>query len=128
VESTVEGNTPSAANGHIRARVRTCGLQRVPAGGGGVDLDSVAGLAVGVMLAVVGGLTVGDHHAWLAYQITARRLARAGRTPRALTAFLDDAHRLGLLRTVGPIYQFRHAELQDYLADPLVDDAPQLAR
>ena len=30
--------------------------------------------------------------------------------------FLDDAHRLGLLRTVGPIYQFRHAELHDHLA------------
>jgi hypothetical protein len=30
-------------------------------------------------------------------------------------SFLDDAHRLGLLRTVGPIYQFRHAELQDHL-------------
>jgi hypothetical protein len=30
--------------------------------------------------------------------------------------FLDDAHRLGLLRVVGPAYQFRHAELQDHLA------------
>jgi hypothetical protein len=27
---------------------------------------------------------------------------------------LDDCHRLGLLRAVGPIYQFRHAELHDY--------------
>jgi hypothetical protein len=25
--------------------------------------------------------------------------------------------RLSLLRTVGPVYQFRHAELQDHLAD-----------
>jgi hypothetical protein len=30
---------------------------------------------------------------------------------------LEDAHRLSLLRAVGPVYQFRHAELQDYLAD-----------
>jgi hypothetical protein len=30
--------------------------------------------------------------------------------------FLDDAHRLGLLRAVGPAYQFRHAELHDHLA------------
>jgi hypothetical protein len=29
--------------------------------------------------------------------------------------FLDDAHRLGLLRTAGAVYQFRHAELQDHL-------------
>lgn len=25
-------------------------------------------------------------------------------------------HRLGLLRAVGPLYQFRHAELHDHLA------------
>ncbi|WP_405086267.1 hypothetical protein [Microbispora sp. NBC_01389] len=30
--------------------------------------------------------------------------------------FLDDAHRLGLLRVVGPVYRFRHADLQDHLA------------
>jgi len=36
--------------------------------------------------------------------------------PRKLIPFLDDCHRLGLLRAVGPIYQFRHAEFQDYLA------------
>lgn len=30
--------------------------------------------------------------------------------------FLDDMHRLGLLRAVGPLYQFRHAEIQDHLA------------
>jgi hypothetical protein len=29
---------------------------------------------------------------------------------------MDDAHRLGLLRAVGPIYQIRHAEFHDYLA------------
>jgi hypothetical protein len=31
-------------------------------------------------------------------------------------SFLDDAHRLGLLRAVGPVYQFRHAALHDHLA------------
>ncbi|MEV0592861.1 hypothetical protein [Nonomuraea cavernae] len=30
--------------------------------------------------------------------------------------FLDDAHRVGLLREVGAVYQFRHAKLQDRLA------------
>jgi hypothetical protein len=29
---------------------------------------------------------------------------------------LEEANRLGLLRTVGPAYQFRHAALQDRLA------------
>ncbi|GAB3418132.1 NACHT domain-containing protein [Flindersiella endophytica] len=38
------------------------------------------------------------------------------RLPLRLTAFLADMHRLGLLRRVGPAYQFRHAKLQDRLA------------
>jgi hypothetical protein len=36
--------------------------------------------------------------------------------PGRLMRFLDDAHRVGLLRRVGPVYQFRHAKLQDRLA------------
>ncbi|MFF5301355.1 hypothetical protein ACFY5F_18530 [Streptomyces sp. NPDC013161] len=39
--------------------------------------------------------------------------------------FLDDAHRLGLLRAVGPVYQFRHAEFQDHLAPPLPPLPPE---
>lgn len=38
------------------------------------------------------------------------------RVPLQLMSFLDDAHRLGLLRLTGPVYQFRHAKLQDRLA------------
>jgi hypothetical protein len=30
--------------------------------------------------------------------------------------FLGDVHRVGLLREAGPAYQFRHAKLQDRLA------------
>jgi hypothetical protein len=30
--------------------------------------------------------------------------------------FLDDARERNVLRTVGPVYQFRHARLQDRLA------------
>ena len=41
---------------------------------------------------------------------------RRGRLPADPVLFLDDCRRLGLLRTVGPIYQFRHAEFQDHLA------------
>jgi hypothetical protein len=59
----------------------------------------------------------GHHHAWFAYVLAIRRLARRGRLPRNLMYFLDDCHRLGLLRAVGPIYQFRHAALQDRLAE-----------
>ena len=31
--------------------------------------------------------------------------------------FLEDARKRDVLRTVGPVYQFRHARLQDRLAD-----------
>ena len=76
----------------------------------------MAGLGVGLPLGIGAGLVFGSHHAWVAYAVATYRLACGHRLPRQLMPFLDDAHRLGLLRTVGPIYQFRHAELQDHLA------------
>jgi hypothetical protein len=45
-------------------------------------------------------------------------LAIRWRGPVRLLRFLDDAHRRGVLRAVGPSYQFRHATLQDRLAAP----------
>ncbi|GAA1278881.1 NACHT domain-containing protein [Sphaerisporangium rubeum] len=64
----------------------------------------------------------GQHHAWIAYLLSVHRLARQGKAPRRLMAFLEDAHRLGLLRTAGPVYQFRHADIQDHLALPPPQD------
>ncbi|MFJ1540022.1 hypothetical protein ACIODS_15900 [Micromonospora chalcea] len=43
-------------------------------------------------------------------------LRRTGVAPPRLLRFLDDAHRRSVLRTVGPVHQFRHARLQDCLA------------
>jgi transcriptional regulator with XRE-family HTH domain len=53
---------------------------------------------------------------WLMFQATRLVLAIAGRLPLRLMTFLDDVHRAGILRQVGAVYQFRHAELQDRLA------------
>lgn len=50
------------------------------------------------------------------YLATAALLWAQRRLPLRLMRFLDDAHRLGLLRTVGPVYQFRHAALHDRLS------------
>jgi hypothetical protein len=41
-------------------------------------------------------------------------------TPARLLHFLEDARQRDALRTVGPVYQFRHARLQDRLAGQAV--------
>lgn len=55
-------------------------------------------------------------HQWPWYQLRRTQLACRGRIPWRLMTFLRDAHRLGILRQVGSVYQFRHARLQDRLA------------
>ena len=123
-------NTPVASWRADRAlnriRAATVGITSGLAGGlaagfaGALGESAAFGLTVGLTQALAlglpAGLAAGRHHAWMAYVIATSRLALAGRLPRDLMSFLDDAHRLGLLRAVGPIYQFRHAELQDHLA------------
>ncbi|MCT9093579.1 helix-turn-helix domain-containing protein [Streptomyces sp. ASQP_92] len=43
-------------------------------------------------------------------------LPLTGRLPWSVVAFLEDAHRRGVLRQAGAVYQFRHARLQHHLA------------
>ncbi|MGI5207172.1 NACHT domain-containing protein [Spirillospora sp. CA-108201] len=50
------------------------------------------------------------------YSITVAILGIRRRLPWRPMRLLQDAHRDGLLRQVGPLYQFRHAALQDLLA------------
>lgn len=59
---------------------------------------------------------------WLLTTTTLPFLGPGERLPLRLMKFLDDMHRSGVLRAVGPVYQFRHAELQAHLAslDPKV--------
>jgi hypothetical protein len=55
--------------------------------------------------------------AWSAYQMARIWLAFRRRLPWSLMSFLVDAHRRGVLRQVGAVYQFRHIELQRRLAN-----------
>ncbi|WP_033435757.1 AfsR/SARP family transcriptional regulator [Saccharothrix syringae] len=73
-------------------------------------------LAAGVLFGLAAGLTVGLSRAWGAWCAGRLWLAATGRTPPRLMTFLDDAHRRGVLRQVGAVYQFRHARLQERLA------------
>ncbi|MGX7763566.1 NACHT domain-containing protein [Streptomyces angustmyceticus] len=78
----------------------------------------LAGLVFGIEAAFGGGLGYGlAFTAWGQWVALARMwLPLTGRLPWAVIAFLDDAHQRGVLRRAGAVYQFRHARLQDHLA------------
>ncbi|MEO3808532.1 hypothetical protein ABGB17_05970 [Sphaerisporangium sp. B11E5] len=84
--------------------------------GADVAVGTTLFVSVGLAFGMVLGLTSGRHHAWLAFAVAAGTLALRRKLPWRLMGFLEDAHRLGVLRTVGPIYQFRHAQLHDHLS------------
>jgi hypothetical protein len=86
--------------------------------GVGVGVGLVFGLmnflATGFSVALVYGIT--SSVTW-STTLAWRQLRRARRVPAlALMPFLEDARGRGVLRTVGAVYQFRHATLQDKLA------------
>lgn len=75
-----------------------------------------------LVFALVGGLGAGLAYslsltAWGHWVALARIwLPLTGRLPWDTSAFLHDAHQRGVLRQVGTVYQFRHAQLKDHLA------------
>lgn len=79
-----------------------------------VALALILALLIG---AVWGLLWVRDRPS-LWYFVTVRILRPDQQVPKHLMAFLDDAYRLGILRQVGAVYQFRHIRLTDYFASP----------
>ena len=76
-----------------------------------------SGLSAGLLYGLVAGITVGLVYpqTWSS-SLSFAQLATSDRTPVRLIRFLEDARSRGVLRTVGPVYQFRHARLQDRLA------------
>ena len=83
----------------------------------GLGVRHVAWLAAGLVDGVVFGLVWGLSFTmtWTA-SLAFAQLAMRWHTPARLLRFLDDARQRDILRTVGPVYQFRHARLQDRLA------------
>ena len=80
-----------------------------------------AGLGVRLPVGLAAGLTVGliaasIQASWLPFAVSRLWFAGTRRLPLRLMSFLRDAHRRGILRQVGGLYQFRHAELQCRLA------------
>jgi hypothetical protein len=92
------------------------------AAAGAVALGSVTGSVVAAAVwagaMVVGGTTLSftSVTAWPSYAIARIWLALRHRLPWPLIGFLADAHRRGVLRQAGAVYQFRHIDLQHRLA------------
>ncbi|MDF3300178.1 NACHT domain-containing protein [Streptomyces tropicalis] len=84
----------------------------------GLASSAVAGLGAGWVAGSVIALGTGTMTAWGRWAVLARMwLPLTGRLPRDLDAFLQDAYERGVLRRVGAVYQFRHAQLRDRLGD-----------
>ncbi len=79
----------------------------------GAGSGAGARVAVG---AVSSGIASFVFSAWPSCEIARIWLAMRHRLPWQLMGFLDDAHRRGVLRQSGAVYQFRHIELQHRLA------------
>jgi hypothetical protein len=79
----------------------------------GLSAALVAGFMVGLVFGLVSGLAYPK--TWAA-SLAFAQLARRQHTPVRLMRFLEEARKRDVLRTVGPVYQFRHARLQDRLA------------
>jgi NACHT domain len=80
-------------------------------------LGPEGGRLLGPGTGLLAGLVFGPgSSAWGRFTVLRGWLALRGRLPWRLLGFLDDAHRLAVLRQAGAVYQFRHARLQDHLA------------
>jgi hypothetical protein len=75
------------------------------------------GVFLGAGFALAVGAGASFKAAWPYYEIARVWLALRHRLPWPLMDFLDDAHRRGVLRQAGAVYQFRHIELQHRLAN-----------
>jgi hypothetical protein len=93
---------------HVAAGVRP-GIGLVS----GVQDGLIVGCGVGLSVGLGIGLTYPE--TWSS-SLAFAQLAVRRNSPLHLMRFLEDAHQRGVLRAVGPIYQFRHARLQDRLA------------
>lgn len=90
----------------------------------GLTAGIAYGLTVGLGVALSLGLRAGlESPIWVA-TFAFVQLSRARLGPVRMLRFLEDARARHVLRAVGPLYQFRHARLQDRLAEHFVNQNP----
>ena len=90
-----------------------------------VELLPALGFGLVTWLVVWFGVGIAYPQSWPS-SLAFAQLAASDRTPVHLMRFLEDARSRSVLRTVGPVYQFRHARLQDRLAgqEPATGQGP----
>jgi hypothetical protein len=84
----------------------------------GAATGLLAGIGMAIFFAEYSGPSLTP---WQAYEVTRIWLAARQRLPWPLMGFLEDAHKRGVLRQAGAVYQFRHIELQRRLANRHAD-------
>jgi hypothetical protein len=97
-----------------RRAALTCGV--LLGFGAGAATGLAVGPAAGLASAFVYGTAIALAGAWGRWCVARGWLACRGQLPPRLMAFLLDAHDRGVLRQVGAVWQFRHANLQRHLA------------
>ncbi|MGW1835213.1 hypothetical protein [Streptomyces sp. NPDC002067] len=84
---------------------------------GSASDSALAGVGAGLVAGSMIALGVGTMTAWGRWVVLAQIwLPRSGWLPKDLDAFLQDAWERNILRKVGAVYQFRHAQLREHLA------------
>jgi hypothetical protein len=82
----------------------------------GLTFELAVGLTFGLTFGLAVGLAGALANSAMRSTLAWLQLRFAGRIPAVgLISFLEDARERGVLRTVGGVYQFRHATLQDQL-------------
>lgn len=115
----IEASTAVGPLELLRANRKASVLKVVAGGvmmGVGPALIGIPTLAPAIGLAAAIGFWLSTS-AWSDWIVVSRVwLPLWRRLPWRVVRFLDDAHRRGVLRQAGPIYQFRHVRLQKQLA------------
>ncbi|WIX92527.1 SEFIR domain-containing protein [Amycolatopsis sp. DG1A-15b] len=96
---------------------RTAALSRGAARGGviGIVVGMIMGPETGAAFGLAAIVVSVAYTAWGRFIVTRIWCTVSGRFPLRLMAFLDDAHKRGVLRRSGGTYEFRHAILRDWL-------------
>jgi NACHT domain len=127
-------SSPHAALARDRRTALAIGTMTAAAIGVPVALAAVGlGLAGSITLGIVSGIAAGlaaisYQSAWPRWQLARGWLGARQRLPWRLMAFLEEAYYRGVLRQSGPVYQFRHAELQRRLASLPLPTTDRIAR